>query len=255
MKNYDRYDDLNRIIYNKVYIGSMFKHIPKPYGKDVLDVGCSDGMVCDLLLNEQPRTIVGVDIMEAVGCNYPDSRIKYLKMNAMELGFDDAVFDLTFSIATLEHCEDPVKSLNEFKRVTRNGGHCYVQAGPLYHSPYGHHMFGYFDDFPWIHLRLSKEQIVSYCRENRIDVKIERNTGMGVEEYIYGMLNQNHVNMKLLTDYQLEEFMASDDINVLNFSRSYEGTTLLTGQIKEELKRFSSDDLTAHGFELAFQVL
>ena len=32
--------------------------------------------------------------------------------------------------------------------VLKVGGYGYVQMGPLYHSPFGHHMFAYFQDYP-----------------------------------------------------------------------------------------------------------
>jgi len=138
---YTRYDDLNRIIYNKAYLGSMFRFVPRQKGKKILHVGCSDGLVCDLLLNESPESIVGIDIMKDVGCNYTDPRIKYARMDASNLAFKNKTFDLCFSIATLEHCRDPFHVLEEMKRVTKKGGYCYVQAGHLYYSPFGHHMF------------------------------------------------------------------------------------------------------------------
>jgi GT2 family glycosyltransferase len=131
---YARYDDANRILYNKAYLGSMFRFVPKPRGKKILDIGCSDGLVCDLLLNEDPESVDGIDIMETVGENYRNEKITYHRMDASDLMFQDDSFDLAFSIATLEHCKDPLRVLNEMKRVTKKGGHCYVQVGPLYHS-------------------------------------------------------------------------------------------------------------------------
>jgi ubiquinone/menaquinone biosynthesis C-methylase UbiE/glycosyltransferase involved in cell wall biosynthesis len=254
MKMYERNDDLNRLIYNKVYLGSMLKFVPKPAGHRILDVGCSDGMICDLLLNERPAALVGIDIMGDVGSNYTDSRITYHQMDAMNMSFENESFDLTFSTATLEHCGDPLRVLHEMKRVTRKGGYCYVQAGPLYYSPFGHHMFGYFDDFPWIHLCLSREQLVTYCRENRLDVKIKRCTGRDVEEYIGSMLNEKHVNMKRLHEYGIQEFINMSGVKLLHYSKSYEGSSFLADGIRDELKCYSDEDLTAHGFELVFQV-
>jgi len=77
--------DINRILYNKAYLGRMFRSIPKPKGKEVLEIGCSDGLACDLLTNEEPERIVGIDILENVGCNYPHPKIRYIKMDASNL--------------------------------------------------------------------------------------------------------------------------------------------------------------------------
>ncbi len=251
---YARYDDLSRITYNKAYLGSLFRLVPKPRGKKILEVGCSDGLVCDLLLNESPEIMVGVDIMKNVGCNYSDPTIKYARMDGSNLMFKDKTFDLCFSIATLEHCKDPFHVLEEMKRVTKKGGYCYVQVGPLHCSPYGHHMFGYFDDYPWIHLRLSKDEIIEYCKRSKIDEKIQRNLGMSVSDYIYGMIHSDHINGKTFQEYNLDKFMKAPGIKVINFSRSYEGKSLLTEQIVRELRHIKREDLISHGFELVFRI-
>jgi hypothetical protein len=87
-------EDIHRIQYNKAYLNSMFRFVPQLKGKKILEVGCSDGLGCDLLLSEAPAGIVGIDVMETVGCNYPDPRIIYAKMDAAKLLFEDHTFDL-----------------------------------------------------------------------------------------------------------------------------------------------------------------
>ena len=65
----------------------MFRYVPRLRGKRILEVGCSDGLVCDLLLNEDPEAVTGVDLLETTGCSYPDPRIRYLRMDGCALGF------------------------------------------------------------------------------------------------------------------------------------------------------------------------
>jgi hypothetical protein len=89
---------------------------------------------------------------------------------------------------------------------------------------------------------------------NGIDRKIETSTGQSVHDYIYGMIDINHVNGKTFKDYRLDEFMASGDIDVLHFSRSYEGENLLDEINLHELRQFTREDLISHGFELVFRV-
>lgn len=246
-------DDLQRIFYNKAYLNNMFNWIPGLKGKKILDVGCSDGLVCDLLLTEEPFQVTGIDTLETVGCGYSDPRIAYRKMDATNLNFEDQEFDVCLSIATFEHIKDPLAALNEMKRVTKKGGYCYVQAAPLYHSPFGHHMFGYFDDQPWIHLRMAKDEILTYCKQKGIDEKIKSERGMETRDYIYSMINIDHVNGKLLEDYGLVQFMNSREIEVLNYSISYEGKDLLTPGLLKKLKHIPKNCLILHGFELIFK--
>ncbi|MEK6791522.1 MAG: class I SAM-dependent methyltransferase [Deltaproteobacteria bacterium] len=247
-------EEVHRILYNKSYLNSMFRYVPRLRGKRILEVGCSDGLVCDLLLNEDPEAVTGVDLLETTGCSYPDPRIRYLRMDGCALEFPNASFDLTLSIATLEHCKDPFKVLSEMKRVTKKGGYCYVQAGPLYLSPFGHHMFGYYDDFPWIHLRMSKEEIIAYSERNGIGAAIMKNLNVGADQYVNAMINQGHVNGLKLSDYRLSEFMRSEDCLFIQYIPSFEGKDLLTEEISKELAHLPPQDLIAHGFELLFQV-
>lgn len=249
-----RGEDIRRISYNKAYLKRMLRFAPPLKGKRILEVGCSDGLACDLLLIEGPEAVVGVDCMEAVGCKYKDSRIIYFKMDASKLLFRDDAFDLCYSFATLEHVTDPFKVLQEMKRVTKKRGYCYVQAGPLYCSPFGHHMFGYFDDYPWIHLLLSKDEIIKYAAHRGVADQVKRDRGVDITDYISSMLNADHLNGLSFQDYRLAEFMALPDVKVLSFSRSYEGENLLGEEIIEKLAHIPKADLIGHGFELIFQV-
>ncbi|HLZ09363.1 MAG TPA: class I SAM-dependent methyltransferase, partial [Chloroflexota bacterium] len=187
-------EDLNRIIYNTAYLNSMFRFVPDLSGKTILDVGCSDGLVCNLLLSERPEKIVGIDVLETVGCRYPDPQISYHRMDATQTDFPSGCFDVCISIATFEHVPDPPAVFREMKRVTARGGYCYVQAGPLYHSPFGHHMFGFFDELPWIHLRKTKAEIVAYARATGADKRIRETFAKDVDRYVDEMINREHVN-------------------------------------------------------------
>jgi len=248
-----RGEDVHRIQYNKSYLNSMFQHIPSIRGRKVLEVGCSDGLACDLLLCEEPLEITGVDVMETVGCAYKDPRIRYQHLDASILPFDDDSFDVCFTIATLEHCFDPIKVIEEMKRVTVPDGYCYIQAGPLYFSPFGHHMFGFFDDLPWAHLRLSPEELILRLERNGLGEKIQRELGKEAADYVHSMMHINHINGRRIREYGLNDFEKCPDIELLQSTQSYEGEDLLTSEIRRELAYMSPIDLVSHGFELVFR--
>lgn len=246
-------ENLHRLTYNKAYLASMFRVVPPPHGRIVLEAGCSDGLVCDIFALTGAAKVVGIDVMETVGCGFRYDGIDYRVMNIDRLNFPDQSFDIAYSIATFEHLAKPYNALLEMLRVTKVGGYVYVQAGPLYYSPFGHHMFGYFQDYPWIHLRKSRDDIIAHAREKSIDQSIERDLAMTSEQYITGMLNPDHVNGLLLEDYRLEEFKERDDIDILKFNVSYEGAELLTPEIVAEIPGIKTDRVIEHGFEIAFK--
>jgi GT2 family glycosyltransferase/SAM-dependent methyltransferase len=248
-----RGEDLHRLIYNKAYLASMFEVVPSPVGKTVLEAGCSDGLVCDIFSMSGASKVVGIDVMKTVGCGFNSDGIEYHVMDIASMSFPDKSFDITYSIATFEHLANPYKALQEMLRVTKVGGHCYVQAGPLYHSPFGHHMFGYFQDYPWVHLRKSKEDIIALAKERGVDKVIERDLGIPCEQYVFGMITVDHVNGLLLEDYRLNEFGERDDIEVLKLNISHEGEDLLTSEIAAEIPGVDRENLTEHGFEIAFR--
>ena len=248
-----RGEDVHRIQYNKAYLNSMFRYVPAIRGQNILEVGCSDGLACDLLLCEEPRQITGVDVMGIVGCGYRDPRIRYERVDGSLLPFKDNSFHLSYSIATLEHCFDPVKTIEEMHRVTIPGGYCYIQAGPLYFSPFGHHMFGYFDDFPWVHLRLSPAEMIERLKSTGLSNNIQSVFGKEAETYVHSMMSIDHINGRRIADYKLEYFEKHPGIDLIASTRSYEGEDLLTDSIRRELGSISRKDLVSHGFELVFK--
>ncbi|MEQ8226393.1 MAG: class I SAM-dependent methyltransferase, partial [Candidatus Eremiobacterota bacterium] len=199
--------------------------------------------------------VTGIDVMKTVGCGFPDKKIEYIMMNGQHLKFPDETFDLSFTIATLEHVKDPFKVLMELKRITAPGGYSYIQVGPLYHSPFGHHMFEYYNDYPWIHILLDLKGLMEFTRHKGIDKIIQRDKGGNYKDYIRAMMSRDHINGLFLKDYRIEEFMAQKDIEVLRYTISYEGKELLTPLIKKELPHIDPGKLVEHGFELIFKKL
>jgi len=244
---------LTRLQYNSSYLRSMYASIPPFNGKKILEIGCSDGLTCDLVAIEGAGFVVGVDSAPPRGPLFQHPRCSHHVMDAHSLSFADEVFDVVFSIATMEHCQDPYTVFREIKRVLKPGGYAYIQAGPLYYSPFGHHMFGYFDDYPWIHIRLSADEILDYCCEKGIDSVIEQQTGVAAKEYLSAMLNRKHINGLSIAKYKLDEFTKHSDVEVVVFKKSYEGENILSQEICNEIKNVSEEDLVLHGFELVFR--
>lgn len=246
-------ENLHRLLYNKAYLCSMFSVVPQPTNMKVLEVGCSDGLVCDIFAQLGSGHITGIDVMDTVGCGFRNPAITYRAMDATKMEFPDQSFDITYSIATFEHVPDPYAVLSEMLRVTKIGGYCYVQAAPLYHSPFGHHMFAYFQDYPWIHMRKTPAQILDYMKQHGIDKKIEQDFAISCESYLSEMLTHDHINGLFLQDYGLNMFAARPDIQILMMNTSYEGRERLTDEMISKIQGIHPDRLVEHGFEIAFK--
>jgi SAM-dependent methyltransferase len=216
-------------------------------------VGCGDGLVCEYMVNLGAKQVVGVDVMQTAGCNFPNPRIKYLCRDAQKLPFPDQSFDMVYSIATFEHVADPKSVFDEILRLVKVGGYFYVQAGPLYHSPFGHHMFSYFGEYPWIHLRKSPVQILRYAETTGAAARIKEDMVVSAEDYINSMLSRRHINGRLLDQYGLDALRSREDIREISFAISYEGADLLTPDIIAELSDYDQNWLVQHGFEIVGQ--
>ena len=105
----------------------VIKAILKYKGRKVnsiLDVGCADGKMLELLLEEvKVHNYKGVDFDQKL-INLANEDIKkHLEVgNALNLRFKDNNFDVLISTAVIEHLENPEKFLKESYRVLKEGG-------------------------------------------------------------------------------------------------------------------------------------
>jgi ubiquinone/menaquinone biosynthesis C-methylase UbiE len=91
--------------------------------KNILDVGCGEGITLEKLLQNFPdRNVVGIDYSpEKVGiCE--QHRLPARQGNACELEFADHSMDCCLFLEVVEHLLDPLKALHEIHRVLRIGG-------------------------------------------------------------------------------------------------------------------------------------
>ena len=115
------------------------------------------------------RKLLGVDrkwhreFARQLGADRPRG-LPVLQMDVTDLKFPDASFDFAYSFSTFEHLPDPVRALEEIKRVVRPGGGMYISLH-LYTSDDGCHdprvFAGRRDELPlWSHLRPSHAHLV-----------------------------------------------------------------------------------------------
>jgi ubiquinone/menaquinone biosynthesis C-methylase UbiE len=96
-------------------------HCPAP--RRILVVGCGDGLEAGILARFFGAQTIGIDL----GQQFEFARAaaapaELLEMDARQLRFDDACFDLVYSFHALEHIQEPVRALREMARVLAPGG-------------------------------------------------------------------------------------------------------------------------------------
>lgn len=163
--NADLLDAIRR--YNHAMIDELDRSRPLR-GKRVLDVGASPhGYALERALQLRAAEYVGIglDVASRVDVTTPHGTGTLLAMNAEQLEFPDASFDLVFSISTFEHVGDVARVLSEIRRVLRPGGSALASFEPIWTASYGHHLhhFGPVSKLmpDWAHLLWDKPRMLA----------------------------------------------------------------------------------------------
>jgi ubiquinone/menaquinone biosynthesis C-methylase UbiE len=87
-----------------------------PQGASVLDIGCGDGTIGNLVARQRPDvSIHGVEFLVRPGC-----KIECRPFDGSSLPFPDASFDVCLFVDVLHHTKDPAILLGEAARVSRS---------------------------------------------------------------------------------------------------------------------------------------
>jgi ubiquinone/menaquinone biosynthesis C-methylase UbiE len=113
------------------------KFLEKKPRRDIFDLGCGNGNHLGLYLAAVPAagSVTGLDreqsLIEEARRNYKDAGNLDLRQGSMDdqLPFGDASFDLIFCNFAIYNAANPKKTINELKRVLKNGGEL-VLIGP-----------------------------------------------------------------------------------------------------------------------------
>ena len=105
--------------------GNLMQSIARrvPRGSRVLDLGCGDGALLDLLKRERGCTGYGVEIADAnvLACVKRGVDVIQLNLDEGLAMFDDNSFDVVLQIDTLQHLRNTETMLVETARVGRVG--------------------------------------------------------------------------------------------------------------------------------------
>jgi len=150
-------------------------------GRDLLDIGCGDGIISlGLLRRGGFASVTGMDIVatdtafldaEAVRHGVapvgPDDALRFVTSVPDSAPFPDASFDLAAAWSVFEHVTEPRPLLRDVRRVLRPGGVLFIQVWPLWFSEHGSHLWPFFDE-TFVHLTKTPDQVMEHLL-GRID--------------------------------------------------------------------------------------
>lgn len=148
----------------------------EPSGGQLLDVGCGTGFYYPLL-SQHAQAVIGVDVSRAM-LDEADRLIERQQLkncrvqecSALDLPFEDAVFDTVHCWDVLHHVSDVSKTLSEIDRVLKPGGR-FIAVEPNLLNP----------SITWYHARRRSEwrlftqnqfSLVRPLRKKNFDVKV-----------------------------------------------------------------------------------
>ncbi len=213
--------------YNAVHASVAWSYAPR--ARRVLVVGCNRGGDCSHFVQFGAREVHGVDVAEEVGADYTHAVVQYHRCSAEEMPLADDGFDLVYCFATMEHIPEIERAFREMARVTAVGGVVYCVASPLWNSRFGHHKPDLFGAVPWIHLRMSPEEIVSYARATGISPP------EGIEAHVEYMLHPAFFNKTPAHRY-ITVCSMLPGMEVIRNHIDFEPDCLLTPVVELELK-------------------
>lgn len=106
--------------------------------KNILDVGCGMGRLCDLFLSISNVT-VGVDLSDSIfkAARYlPSRKFLPIQASASNLPLKSNLFDYVYCWGVLHHTDDPAKVLEELWRVVKPSGNLSFWVYPKWSKKY-----------------------------------------------------------------------------------------------------------------------
>ncbi len=154
-------------------IGRFEGHLPVDPGLRYLDMGCGTGELTLAFAKLGVRRITGVDFLPRC--------IERARAYARQTGTGDGVqficrdlhswvpeekYDVLLSFDALEHIEEPEAFLRKMTDFIAPDGIAVLAFGPLFHSPYGDHMYDFFRmQIPWRGVLFSEQAMLRVRKE------------------------------------------------------------------------------------------
>ncbi len=146
-------------------------------GTNVLEIGGTPQMIgiASHLIQKGASTVLQINNRRDLKDNV-EEQLQYRRMDARQIDYPDASFDISFSASVLEHLLDMDDVLDELFRVTRPGGLVCLHGGAFWNSRWGHHLwvlidgerFAFNGNNPlpdWSHLYFDRNEMTDYLSQ------------------------------------------------------------------------------------------
>lgn len=133
-----------------------FQHIDLK-DKLILDVGCKDS-IAGVYFKNLGLNWTGIDKTPV----QPQGEV--ITMDMTDLKFDAKIFDIVFVCHSLEHCENPIQAIKEFRRVMKDDGYLFISL-PCYCK---HHILESDEDHIFCFTDWQIIRLLNYCNFEKI---------------------------------------------------------------------------------------
>lgn len=121
---YKQREQKGRDVHDMRRWGKLLKHFT--HGA-LVDLGCLDSGIVDLVKNRKDTTYTGIDIAEEAIIQqkkkYKDFKnVDFMAIDLYETPFQDEAFDYVVVGEVIEHLEEPQKAIDEAMRILKFGG-------------------------------------------------------------------------------------------------------------------------------------
>ncbi len=146
------------------YLLDLLKDTPR--GSKIIDIGCSSGIFLKDLeqIGFKPENLFGVDISEKAIENCKNNGIQNaFVMDAQNITLFEK-FDIIIASDCLEHLQDDIKAINNWKSLLKNGGLMYVFV-PAFQS-----LWSYHDDVNQHYRRYTKSELNTKLSNEKLTI-------------------------------------------------------------------------------------